>query len=118
MLAGQYRGQRLGSGTDGSKLFDLYRTGKITDEEWSEVEGCIARTSGHCTVMGTASTMTSLAEALGMTLPGLRQHPRAGFAPQCHRRAERTHDRRNDRDRSHSVEDHDAARPSRTQSRC
>src|SRR5579859_4337848 len=75
MLAGQFQGQRLGSGTDGRKLFDLYRTGKLTDEEWSEVEGCIARTSGHCTVMGTASTMTSLAEALGMTLPGCANIP-------------------------------------------
>ena len=75
MLAGQFQGQRLGSGTDGRKLFDLYRTGKLTDEEWSEVEGCIARTSGHCTVMGTASTMTSLAEALGMTLPGSASIP-------------------------------------------
>src|SRR5579864_6330195 len=75
MLAGQFQGQRLGSGTDGRKLFDLYRTGRLTDEEWSEVDGCIARTSGHCTVMGTASTMTSLAEALGMTLPGLANIP-------------------------------------------
>jgi dihydroxy-acid dehydratase len=75
MLAGQFQGKRLGSGTDGRKLFDLYRTGKLTEEEWSEVEGCIARTSGHCTVMGTASTMTSLAEALGMTLPGSASIP-------------------------------------------
>src|SRR5580692_2372802 len=75
MLAGQFKGQRLGSGTDGRKLFDLYRTGRLTDEEWSEVEGCIARTSGHCTVMGTASTMTSLAEVLGMTLPGCANVP-------------------------------------------
>jgi dihydroxy-acid dehydratase len=75
MMAGQFRGQKLGSGTDGRKLFDLYRTGRLTDEEWSEVEGCIARTSGHCTVMGTASTMTSLAEALGMTLPGCANIP-------------------------------------------
>jgi len=75
MLAGQWRGQRLGSGTDGKKLFDQYRTGRITDEEWCEIEGCIARTAGHCTVMGTASTMTSLAEALGMTLPGCANIP-------------------------------------------
>ncbi len=75
MLAGTFRGQRLGSGTDGRKLFDLYRTGRLSDEEWNEVEGCIARSSGHCTVMGTASTMTSLAEALGMTLPGCANIP-------------------------------------------
>ena len=83
MMAGQFRGQKLGSGTDGRKLFDLYRTGRLTEEEWSEVEGCIARTSGHCTVMGTASTMTSLAEALGMTLPGCANIP----APDARRMA-------------------------------
>jgi dihydroxy-acid dehydratase len=70
MLAGDWRGRELGSGTDGRKLFELYRAGKLTDEELNELEGCIARTVGHCTVMGTASTMANLAEALGMTLPG------------------------------------------------
>ncbi len=75
MLAGNWRGRKLGSGTDGRKLFDLYRTGRISDEQWCEVEGAIARTAGHCTVMGTASTMTSLAEALGMTLPGCANIP-------------------------------------------
>jgi L-arabonate dehydrase len=75
MLAGRWREHRLGSGTDGRKLFDLYRTGRLTDEEWNEIEGCIARTSGHCTVMGTASTMTSLAEALGMSLTGCANIP-------------------------------------------
>lgn len=83
MLAGEWRGQRLGSGTDGKKLFDLYRTGRLTDEEWCEIEGSIARTTGHCTVMGTASTMTSLAEALGMTLPGCANIP----APDARRMA-------------------------------
>ena len=75
MLAGEWRGQRLGSGTDGKKLFDQYRTGRLSEEEWCEIEGCIARTAGHCAVMGTASTMTSLAEALGMTLPGSANIP-------------------------------------------
>ena len=75
MLAGEWRGQRLGSGTDGKKLFDQYRTGRLSEEEWCEVESCIARSAGHCTVMGTASTMTSLAEALGMTLPGCANIP-------------------------------------------
>jgi L-arabonate dehydrase len=75
MIAGQWRGKALGSGTDGRKIFDLYRTGRITEEEMSEVESCIARTAGHCTVMGTASTMTSLAEVLGMTLPGCANIP-------------------------------------------
>ncbi|MDW8354193.1 MAG: IlvD/Edd family dehydratase [Bryobacterales bacterium] len=77
MLAGQWRGRRLGSGTDGRKLYDDYRAGRITEAEWCEIEGCIARSAGHCTVMGTASTMTSLAEALGMTLPGCANIPAA-----------------------------------------
>lgn len=75
MLAGEWRGQRLGSGTDGKKLFDQFRTGRLSEEEWCEIESCIARSTGHCTVMGTASTMTSLAEALGMTLPGCANIP-------------------------------------------
>jgi L-arabonate dehydrase len=75
MLVGEWRGQRLGSGTDGKKLFDEYRTGRLSNEEWCEVESCIARSTGHCAVMGTASTMTSLAEVLGMTLPGCANIP-------------------------------------------
>ncbi|MGC9970147.1 MAG: IlvD/Edd family dehydratase [Bryobacteraceae bacterium] len=75
MLAGQWRNRRLGAGTDGRKLFDLYRTGRLSEEELQEIEGGIARSAGHCTVMGTASTMTSLAEALGMTLPGCANIP-------------------------------------------
>ncbi|MDE3195607.1 MAG: dihydroxy-acid dehydratase [Acidobacteriota bacterium] len=75
MLSGQWRNRKLGAGTDGRKLFDLYRTGKITDEEWCQIEGGLARSAGHCTVMGTASTMASVAEALGMTLPGCAAIP-------------------------------------------
>jgi len=75
MLGGQWRGQSLGAGTDGRKLFDLFRSGRLSEEEWCEIEGGIARSAGHCTVMGTASTMTSLAEALGMTLPGCANIP-------------------------------------------
>lgn len=75
MLAGEFRGRRLGSGTDGRKLYDEHRIGNLSDEEWCEVEKCIARSSGHCTVMGTASTMAILAEALGMTLPGAAAIP-------------------------------------------
>ncbi len=75
MLSGQWRERMLGSGTDGRKLFDLYRTGRVTEEQWSEIECGISRSAGHCTVMGTASTMTSLAEALGMTLTGCANIP-------------------------------------------
>ncbi len=75
MLSGQWKDQKLGSGTDGRKLFDLYRTGDLNEEELAEIEGCVARSNGHCMVMGTASTMTSLAEVLGMTLPGCAAIP-------------------------------------------
>jgi len=74
-LAGQWRDRRLGAGTDGRKLYDLFRTGQLSEEELCEMEACIHRSAGHCTVMGTASTMTSLAEALGMTLPGCANIP-------------------------------------------
>src|SRR6266436_3110468 len=75
MLAGQWKDRRLGSGTDGRKLFDLFRTGRLSEEQWCEIECGISRSAGHCTVMGTASTMTSLAEALGMTLTGSANIP-------------------------------------------
>lgn len=70
MLSGRWHGQPLGSGTDGRKLFEDLRAGRIGEEQWAEVEGCISRSAGHCTVMGTASTMASMAEALGMMLSG------------------------------------------------
>ncbi len=75
MLAGQWRDRRLGAGTDGRKLFDLFRAGRLSEEELEEIEGSIARSAGHCAVMGTASTMTGLAEALGMTLTGAAAIP-------------------------------------------
>ncbi|MEO8662460.1 MAG: IlvD/Edd family dehydratase [Bryobacteraceae bacterium] len=74
-LSGNYRGESFGTGTDGRKLFDQYRAGKLSEEEMAEIEGCMLRSKGHCAVMGTASTMTSLAEALGMTLPGSASIP-------------------------------------------
>lgn len=70
MLSGRWNSEPLGSGTDGRKLFEDLRAGRIGEEQWAEVEGCISRSAGHCTVMGTASTMASMAEALGMMLPG------------------------------------------------
>ena len=75
MLSGRWRDQPVGSGTDMRKLFDLYRIGQLNEEEFSEIEGCSARSNGHCMVMGTASTMTSIAEAMGMTLPGCAAIP-------------------------------------------
>ncbi len=75
MLSGTFRGQTLGSGTDGRKHFDLYRTGKLTDDDMAELECSIARSPGHCMVMGTASSMSLIAEALGMSLPGAAAWP-------------------------------------------
>src|SRR3989442_1796262 len=75
MLRGMWRDQELGSGTDVWKYWDLLRAGRISDEEWCEIESCISRSHGHCMVMGTASTMASVAEALGMTLPGCAAIP-------------------------------------------
>ena len=70
MLSGKWRAEELGSGTDGWRLWADKRAGQITDEEFCEAESCMSRSAGHCMVMGTASTMASMAEALGMTLPG------------------------------------------------
>jgi L-arabonate dehydrase len=77
MLSGKWRTEELGSGTDGWRLWADKRAGKITDEEFCEAESCMSRSSGHCMVMGTASTMASMAEALGMTLPGNAAIPAA-----------------------------------------
>ena len=75
MLRGNFRGQPLGSGTDVWKYWDDYRAGLIGDCELAEIECGIARSPGHCMTMGTASTMTSAAEVLGMTLPGAASIP-------------------------------------------
>ena len=75
MLRGNFRGAPLGSGTDLWKYWDDYRAGLIGDCELAELEAGIARSPGHCMTMGTASTMTSAAEALGMTLPGAASIP-------------------------------------------
>jgi dihydroxy-acid dehydratase len=75
MLRGHYRGTTLGSGTDLWAYWDEYRAGRIGECELAELEGGLARSPGHCMTMGTASTMTSAAEALGMTLPGAASIP-------------------------------------------
>ncbi|QND45646.1 dihydroxy-acid dehydratase (plasmid) [Rhizobium lusitanum] len=75
MLRGNYRGEYLGSGSDGWKFWDERRAGTITEKEWVDVEAGIARSYGHCMTMGTASTMTAIAEALGLTLPGASSIP-------------------------------------------
>lgn len=75
MLRGNWGGVTLGSGSDSWKYWDDLRAGKITDKDWQEIENGIARSPGHCMTMGTASTMTSAAEALGLTLPGAASIP-------------------------------------------
>src|SRR5437867_4242083 len=75
MLSGHWRDQKLGSGSDVWKYWAERRAGKVSDRQWQEIENGIARSAGHCMTMGTASTMTSAAEALGFTLPGAASIP-------------------------------------------
>ncbi len=70
MLRGNWHGVPLGSGSDSWKYWTELRAGRIGEREWQEVEEGIARSFGHCMTMGTASTMTAIAEALGLVLPG------------------------------------------------
>ena len=77
MLRGNWHGEHLGSGTDSWKYWAELRAGTIDEHAWHEVEEGIARSYGHCMVMGTASTMTSVAETLGLTLPGAASIPAA-----------------------------------------
>jgi dihydroxy-acid dehydratase len=80
MLRGNYRGEVLGSGTDAFRYWDERRAGTLSQAQWLGVEGGIARSHGHCMTMGTASTMTAIAEALGLTMPGASAIP----APDAH----------------------------------
>jgi dihydroxy-acid dehydratase len=75
MLRGDFQGKFLGSGSDTWKYWAELRAGNITEDEWKGVEDGIARSPGHCMTMGTASTMTSAVEALGLTLPGAASIP-------------------------------------------
>ena len=75
MLRGDYKGDYLGSGSDTWKYWAELRAGNINDDDWQQVEDGIARSPGHCMTMGTASTMTSAAEVLGLTLPGAASIP-------------------------------------------
>jgi len=77
MLRGNWHGQPLGSGSDVWKYWAELRAGNIGESDWQEVEEGIARSFGHCMTMGTASTMTSVAETLGLTLPGAASIPAA-----------------------------------------
>jgi dihydroxy-acid dehydratase len=75
MLTGKWNGQTLGACTDCRRLTEDLRAGRITLEQYAEVEDALGRSAGHCMVMGTASTMAALGEALGMALPGTAAIP-------------------------------------------
>ncbi len=80
MLRGNWRGEVLGSGSDAWKYWDEKRAGRLSEEAWCEIEDGIARSHGHCMTMGTASTMTAVAETLGLTLPGASSIPAVDMA--------------------------------------
>jgi len=75
MLKGNASGKTLGSGSDMFKGWQELRAGAIDEQQWEDLLSGIARSPGHCMTMGTASTMTSAAEALGLTLPGAASIP-------------------------------------------
>jgi len=75
MLKGNFCGTTLGSGTDAWKYWAERCAGNLDDCQWRQIEDGIARSPGHCMTMGTASTMTAIAEALGLTLPGASSIP-------------------------------------------
>jgi dihydroxy-acid dehydratase len=92
MLNDRYRGQSVGAGTHTRKFFDEYVAGNIGKDEWIRLEAKMTRSPGTCNTMGTASTMTGIAEAMGFTLPGASSipamdanHPRMANA--CGKRA-------------------------------
>src|SRR5829696_2349878 len=87
MLTGHFRGAPLGCGTDVWRLGEEVRTGNLSPETFRESESAMIRSRGHCNTMGTASTMACLAEALGMTIPGV-----AGIPAPDSRLLERAHE--------------------------
>jgi L-arabonate dehydrase len=70
MLSGRFRGKQLGSGTGVWQMSEDVRGGRMSQEEFTAAESCMHRSKGHCMTMGTASTMASMVEALGVSLPG------------------------------------------------
>jgi L-arabonate dehydrase len=75
MLNGKFRGKDIGSGTATWQLSEGLKAGTVTREDMVEAESCMSRSAGHCMTMGTASTMASMVEALGLTLPGASAIP-------------------------------------------
>ena len=75
MLNGRFRGKPIGSGTDVWKFSEDVRAGLMTEQEFAAAESAMSRSPGHCMTMGTASTMASMVEALGLALPGNAAYP-------------------------------------------
>jgi len=75
MLNGKFRGKDIGSGTATWQLSEGLKAGSVTREDLAEAESCMSRSAGHCMTMGTASTMATMVEALGLTLPGASAIP-------------------------------------------
>ena len=75
MMTGRHKGERLGACTDCRRFWGRHRAGEVSAEEIAQVEGNLAVTAGTCAVMGTASTMACIAEALGLILPGTAAIP-------------------------------------------
>ena len=94
MLNGKFRGRDIGSGTDVWRFSEEVKAGEMSLEDFMEAEACMSRSVGHCNVMGTASTMASMAEALGMSLPGQRRDPGRRLPAQGDRPADRPAHRR------------------------
>ena len=76
MLKGHWRGKEIGT-SDVWRFDEAFKLGQITEQQFTEAEGCMARTQGHCAVMGTASTMATMVEALGLSLPNNAAIPAA-----------------------------------------
>lgn len=75
MLDGRFQGRTVGSGTDIWRMTEALRAGEVSQEDFTEFESCLNRSAGHCMTMGTASTMASIAETLGMQLPNAAALP-------------------------------------------
>ena len=80
MSSGRWRGVKTGAGTHTRKYWDEYRAGRLTAEEWVELESSMTRSIGTCNTMGTASTMTSIIDAMGLTFTGASSIPAADSA--------------------------------------
>ena len=117
MLRGNWRGQFLGSGSDVWKYWAEKRAGNLSEEQWDAIEDGIARSPGHCMTMGTASTMTSVAETLGLHAAGRVVDSRGGLAALADGRGVRAADRRECVGGSEAARFRDARRRSTMRSR-